>query len=190
MKELFIIAGPNGAGKTTAAFTLLPDFIKVNEYVNADSMAYALSPFHPDTVAIQAGRLMLDRINNLASQNKNFAFETTLASKSFIHLIQKCRQSGYKTNLMFLYLHNTELAIERVKLRVSQGGHSIPPNTIIRRYKRGLKNLFGLYMPIIDNWWFYDNSDNSPDLISKKLLSQPLEIVNVELWNNCKKTYG
>lgn len=190
MKELFIIAGPNGAGKTTTSFTLLPDFVKVNEYINADSIAFALSPFHPDTVAIQAGKLMLDRINTLANQNKNFAFETTLASKSFIHLIQKCSLNGYKTNLMFLYLHSDALAIERVKLRVSQGGHSIPPDTIIRRYQRGLENLFRLYMPIVDNWWLYDNSGNNPNLISEKLLGQSLEIKNMELWNKCKQMYA
>lgn len=112
-KELFIIAGPNGAGKTTAAFTLLPNVIGVEEYVNADSIAAALSPFQPDSVAIQAGKLMLERIRELVKQNKSFVFETTLASKSFVQLLQDCKQRGYKTNLIFLWLHSAQLAIER-----------------------------------------------------------------------------
>lgn len=190
-KELFIIAGPNGAGKTTAAFTLLPDFIKVNEYVNADSLAAALSPFQPAAVAIEAGRLMLNRINTLVTENKNFAFETTLASKSFNKLVKECKAKGYKTNLMFLWLDNIDLAIERVKLRFAQGGHSIPPDDIVRRYKRGLENLFSLYMPIIDNWWVYDNSGNYPDLISKKLSSEKsIEIIKPNIWDICKNSYA
>jgi len=189
MKELFIIAGPNGAGKTTVAFTLLPSFIGVGEYVNADSLAHALSPFHPEAVAIQAGRLMLDRIDELAKQGKNFAFETTLASKSFIRLLQECKQNGYKTNLIFFWLHSVELAIHRVKLRAEQGGHSIPIETIERRYERGLSNLFNLYLPIIDNWWLYDNSFGSPQMIGWQLASKSPEIVQPEIWNSLKNTF-
>lgn len=189
MKEVFIIAGPNGAGKTTAAFTLLPSFIGVEEYVNADSLAYALSPFHPDAVAIQAGRLMLDRIYELARQDKNFAFETTLASKSFARLLQECKQKGYKTNLIFLWLPTVELAIYRVKLRVEQGGHFIPIETIKRRYKRGLENLFQLYIPIVDNWWLYDNSENISKIVGSKLQKEVLQIYNLAVWNDLKDLY-
>lgn len=189
-KELFIIAGPNGAGKTTAAFTLLPDFIEVSEYINADSLANALSPFHPDAVAIQAGRLMLDRINTLASQHKNFAFETTLASKSFAQLIKDCKQNGYNTNLIFLWLHSIELAIKRVDARVRNGGHSIPPEIIKRRYKRGLENLFSLYMPIVDNWWLYDNSAEFPDIICRKFSGQPIEKIKPEIWDDIHKEFA
>lgn len=189
-KELFIIAGPNGAGKTTVAFSLLPEFMGVSEYVNADSLAHALSPFNPDASAIQAGKLMLDKINTLVNQNKNFAFETTLASKSFVQLVKNCKLNGYNTNLMFLWLHSAELAVERVDLRVKSGGHSIPPDTIKRRYTRGLENLFSLYMPIIDNWWIFDNSGEHPDLISIKRSGQAIEIVKEKLWTDCKNSYS
>jgi len=189
MKELFIIAGPNGAGKTTAAFTLLPDFIGIDEYVNADSLAHALSPFHADAVAIQAGRLMLDRIHDLVRQQKSFAFETTLASKSFVRLVEACKRDGYKTNLVFLWLHSAELAVNRVKLRVEQGGHFIPFETIKRRYERGLFNFLNLYIPLIDEWALYDNSDNSPDLICEQPFNEAINIANAELWNKLKKKY-
>lgn len=183
MKELFIIAGPNGAGKTTTAFTLLPNFINVAEYVNADSIAHALFPFHPDKVAIQAGKLMLERIHNLVKQQRNFAFETTLASKSFVQLLKNCKANGYKTNLVFPWLHNVELAINRVKLRAKQGGHSIPVTTIRRRYKRGLQNFFNLYASIVDSWWVYDNSEEYPKIICQQLQNQPIKILKNNDWN-------
>ncbi len=168
MKEIFVIAGPNGAGKTTTAQILLPDYLTVNEYVNADLLAHALSPFRPETVAIQAGRLMLDRIHQLIEEDKSFAFETTLASRSFVPLLKQCKAEGYKINLIFLWLHSVELAIQRVKFRVEYGGHAIPIETIARRYKRGLENLFGLYMPIVNHWSLYDNSGSFPEIISEK----------------------
>jgi len=182
MKEIFIIAGPNGAGKTTAAYDLLPHFLNTNEYVNADSIAHALSPFNADKVALQAGKIMLKRIDELVSQNKNFALETTLARKNYVRLLRDCKSAGYQTNLIFLWLHDVKLAIERVRLRVAQGGHSIPIDTIKRRYTRGMENLFKLYMPVVDNCWIYDNSDASPKLISKQLISESVEIIDVKRW--------
>jgi len=182
MKEIYIIAGPNGAGKTTAAYDLLPHFLNTNEYVNADSIAHALSPFNADKVALQAGKIMLKRIDEFVIQNRNFAFETTLARKNYVRLLTDCKNAGYQTNLIFLWLHDAKLAIQRVKLRVAQGGHSIPIDTIARRYTRGMKNLFKLYMPVVDNWWLYDNSDAAPKIISKQLISKSIEIIDVKRW--------
>lgn len=189
MKELYIIAGPNGAGKTTAALTLLPKFLKAKEYVNADSIAHALSPFNSEQVAIQAGKLMLLRIQELVKQNKDFAFETTLASKSFVHLLTECKSQGYQINMVFFWLHHVRLAMHRVKLRVSQGGHSIPVETIKRRYERGLKNFFNLYLPLLDNWWFYDNSGSSPHLVSEQNINSAQEIHNPQLWHLLETKY-
>ena len=129
-KQIFIIAGCNGSGKTTSAFKLLPDFLFCNEFVNADEIARGLSPFNPSSVAIKAGRLMLERINELLTNNKSFAFETTLATRSFNNLIYKAQENDYSVNLIYFWLHSSDLAIERVKDRVSKGGHSIPVNTI------------------------------------------------------------
>ncbi len=159
MKQLFIIAGPNGAGKTTASYTILPDVLNCNEFVNADEIAKGLSPFNPESVSIQAGRLMLERINQMIEEGKSFAFETTLATRSYVGFVKKAQQKGYFVSLIFLYLPSAEQAIERVAMRVKEGGHNIAPDVIVRRYKRGLENLVKLYMPICDSWIIYNNYD-------------------------------
>ena len=118
--KIFVIGGPNGSGKTTSAKTLLPELLECHEYVNADSVAAALSPFNPDAVAIQAGRLMLERIKYLAERGVTFAFETTLASRTFLNFLTKCKDMGYEINILYLWLQNAEIAITRVKSRVEQ----------------------------------------------------------------------
>ncbi len=140
----------NGAGKTTASFTILPELLNVKEFVNADEIAKGLSPFQPEKVSIEAGKIMLRRINELVSQNLDFAFETTLASRSFVSLCNAAREVGYQICLIFLWLDSKELAIERVKQRVLEGGYNIPTETIVRRYSNGLKIFFLLYKDIVD----------------------------------------
>ncbi|HEV2613327.1 MAG TPA: zeta toxin family protein [Gammaproteobacteria bacterium] len=185
-KNLFLIAGPNGAGKTTSSFPMLKKF-SIDEYVNADAIAYGLSPLQYDTVAIKSGRLMLERIHYLLEQNKSFAFETTLASRSFVNLIQQAKKQNYNVSLIFLWLDNVELALERVEHRVEAGGHDIPRKTVIRRYEKGLKNFFDLYAPIVDRWSFYDNSRSSPNLIAEKLHGALLDVHNTKLWEFLSK---
>lgn len=158
MQQLFMIGGPNGAGKTTSALSLLPQILDCDEYVNADSIAAALSPFHPEATAIQAGRLMLDRIHSLAEQKRNFAFETTMASRSFEPFLKHCKEQGYKINLLYLWLESPELAVKRVAFRVKNGGHDVPEETIRRRYHRGLNNFLNLYVPLADDWFLCNNS--------------------------------
>lgn len=131
--SVIMIAGPNGAGKTTAAMTLLPDFLHMREFVNADEIARGLSPLNASSVAIEAGRLMLKRLHTLIEQRKHFAFETTGAGQGHIRTLERCRDAGYEISLAFLYLLSAEVAIDRVKLRVSQGGHDVPQPDIIRR---------------------------------------------------------
>ncbi|MCQ2336710.1 MAG: zeta toxin family protein [Paludibacteraceae bacterium] len=159
MKQLFIIAGPNGAGKTTASYIILPEVLKCNEFVNADEIAKGLSPFNPESVSIQAGRLMLERINQMIKEGKSFAFETTLATRSYVGFIERAKKKGYFVSLIFLYLPSAEQAVERVAMRVKEGGHNIAPDVIVRRYKRGLENLVKLYLPICDSWIIYNNYD-------------------------------
>lgn len=167
-RHLFIIGGPNGAGKTTSALKLLPDFLHCEEYVNADGIASGISHFMPESVAINAGRTMLARIRELFRQKKSFAFETALASRHFVNLLHECRRAGYFTNIIFLWLRSPELAVKRVAIRVKNGGHSIPEETIRRRYAKSLANLFQIYMPAADSWTVYDNSLAEPELIAKK----------------------
>lgn len=182
MPTLYIIAGCNGAGKTTASLTILPELLNINEFVNADEIAKGLSPFQPDNVAIEAGRIMLKRLDDLIEQQIDFAFETTLASKTFVHLIKKARLARYSIHLVFYWLESVELAIERVKIRVAEGGHNIPTETIIRRYHAGLLNFRNIYSPFVDRWMVFDNSGSEPDPIAKGGVSETITIFNQEKW--------
>jgi predicted ABC-type ATPase len=159
-KNLYIISGCNGAGKTTASYTVLPEILDCREFVNADEIARGLSPFNPEGMAIEAGRLMLKRIEQLLSRNKSFSIETTLATKSYLNLVRRAQFQGYRVSILFFWLNSPELAIQRVAERVQHGGHNIPEDIFRRRYVAGIDNLFRLFMPEVDFWEIYDNSDN------------------------------
>ena len=182
MPNLFIISGCNGAGKTTASFTILPELLHVKEFVNADEIARGLSPFQPETVSIAAGKIMLRRLQELLLQGHDFAFETTLSTRSFVGLIRQAKDLGYSINLIYYWLDSTDLAIERVKTRVSEGGHNIPTDTIIRRYFTGLKNFINLYRDKVNYWMLIDNSGAEPELIAEGRNPEEYQIVNVEKW--------
>ncbi len=177
--RLYIIAGCNGAGKTTASFTVLPEMLECNEFVNADEIARGLSPFNPEGVAIQAGRLMIDRILHLLKEGVTFAFETTLATRSYVNLIQRAQKRGYFVTLLFFSLSTPEQAVARVAKRVSEGGHNIPTNVILRRYDAGLSNLFQLYMPVCDYWTLYDNSTCPAEKIAFGAKGNRITVENV-----------
>jgi predicted ABC-type ATPase len=185
--QVIILGGPNGAGKSTAAPKLLVDELKVTEFVNADVIARGLSGFSPELVAIRAGRILLERIHELAGQRSNFAFETTLASRSFAALVQQLKRDGYAFRLHFLWLPSPEMAIRRVAERVQLGGHSVPEETIRRRYVSGLANFFNLYMPLADKWFFFDNSVYAgPRLIASGELSTEKEIDDPSQWRQIR----
>jgi predicted ABC-type ATPase len=188
-KNLYIMAGCNGAGKTTASFTILPEIINCQEFVNADEIAKGLSPFQPEKVSIEAGRIMLERINDLLNQNKSFAFETTLSTRSYKSKILEAQQNEYTVTLLFFWLQTIELAKERVRIRVSEGGHNIEPDVIERRYKKGINNLFEIYLPIVDGALIFDNSKGEPDLLAQKNIHEPLNIMNETKFNELKYYY-
>lgn len=188
-KNLYIIAGCNGAGKTTASFTILPEILDCKEFVNADEIAKGLSPFQPERVAVEAGRIMLNRINDLLKEDLSFAFETTLATKSYKSKILLAKEEGFKVTLLFFWLQTIELAKERVATRVLEGGHNIPPNIIERRYLNGIKNLFSIYIPIVDELMIFDNSQMKSELIATKTENSQLEIRNVQKFNYLKSYY-
>ncbi len=153
-----VIAGPNGAGKSTTAPRLLQNALTVTEFVNADPIAMGLSAFRPQSVAMAAGRVMLARMRALARARRDFAFETTLASRSFVPWLASLRASGYRVHLAFLSLSGPDLAVARVAERVRQGGHDIPEPVVRRRFASGLKNFFSLYQALADTWQMFDNS--------------------------------
>lgn len=178
MPNLYIIAGCNGAGKTTASFTILPEMLDCDEFINADEIARGLSPLNPERAAIEAGRLMLTKIDTLISSNSDFAFETTLATKSYTNTIQKAKLHGYEVTLVYFWLDSVELATSRVRTRVLEGGHNIPEDVIKRRYYSGIKNLFKLYIPICDYWMIFDNSVSPTELIAEGYPSGEIEVAN------------
>jgi Uncharacterized protein conserved in bacteria len=179
MPNLYIISGPNGAGKTTASFTVLPEMLDCREFVNADEIARGLSPFNPESVAIEAGRLMLHRIHELMSMNVDFALETTLATRSYISFARKAQKLGYTVTLVYFWLRSPELAIERVKQRVANGGHGVSAPIIRRRYTSGINNLFTLYMKVVNNWMIFDNSCIPTELVAENTCKET-HILNLE----------
>ena len=188
-KNLYIIAGCNGAGKTTASFTILPEILDCKEFVNADEIAKGLSPFQPEKVSFESGRIMLRRINELLESEENFAFETTLATKSYKLKIAEAKNKNYNVILLFFWLQNVDLAIERVKTRVLEGGHNIETDVIKRRYINGIKNLFEIYLPIVDEVMIFDNSEGKHDLIATKTLDAEIDILNKTKFDKLKSYY-
>jgi predicted ABC-type ATPase len=186
--NLYIISGCNGAGKTTASFTILPKIINCKEFVNADEIARGLSPFQPEKVAFEAGRIMLNRIYELIESNRDFAFETTLSSRIYKNKIIEAQKLGYSVTLLFFWLNSVSLAKERVKVRVKEGGHNIPSDIIERRYDKGIKNLFDLYLPIVDELLIFDNSFGKPQIIFSKTNEEEI-ILDIQKFNHLKRLY-
>jgi len=182
MPNLYIIAGCNGAGKTTASYTILPEMLNCKEFVNADSIAAGLSPFNYESVAFEAGRIMLRRIHQLIEEKVDFAFETTLAAKHYVQVIAKAKTFNYEITLLYFWLNSPELAKQRVASRVKKGGHSIPDEIIERRYYRGIGNFFNLYISVADNWMIIDNRDAVPDVVAYKLNAEQEVILNSDIW--------
>jgi predicted ABC-type ATPase len=166
-KRIIIIAGPNGAGKSTFAREFLPNEGNCSVFVNADLIAAGLSPFAPEKAAIRAGRLMLEEVHRHAAAGRNFAFETTLSGRGYAPLIAHWQAAGYAVQLVFLRLPSIEMAVERVAVRVTQGGHNIPPEVIARRFTKGWHNFEHLYRERVDGWQVFDNSGESAVLLDQ-----------------------
>lgn len=179
---LYIIAGCNGAGKTTASMSVLPDVLDCQEFVNADEIAKGLSPFKPEEVAIEAGKLMLQRIDVLLSRHVTFAIETTLATRSYKNLVKRAKESGYNVILLFFWLSSPEMAELRVAQRVASGGHNIPTDIVHRRYWTGLRNLFEIFVPIVDLWSLYDNTKELKPVVERNI------VVNTHLFTKIKES--
>ncbi|MCY2989106.1 MAG: AAA family ATPase [Planctomycetota bacterium] len=189
--NLIVVSGPNGAGKSTAAPSLLQDLLEVTEFVNADVIAQGLAAFDPDSVAFEAGSIMHTRLRSLASKRRNFAFETTLASRSLAPWLRELLASHYSFHLVFLWLPSADFAVARVADRVRLGGHNVPEDTIRRRYRRGLRNFFQLYQPLATAWRVYDNSHESGiRLIAAGAGTNVTRMGDEETWTHLQREYG
>ncbi|WP_152682867.1 zeta toxin family protein [Caenimonas sp. SL110] len=163
--RIIIVAGPNGAGKTTFAREFLPHEAACRDFLNADLIAAGLSPFAPERAAIQAGRLMLQRMAQHVARSESFAFETTLSGLSYARQIPRWRELGYRVELIFLSLPSADVAVQRVAARVVQGGHDIPEATIRRRFGAGFRLFETVYQPLVDHWILYDSASGRPRII-------------------------
>ena len=187
LKDIIIIGGPNGAGKTTAAQELVPRELNIREFVNADEIARGLSPLNVEAAAVAAGRLMIERMQTLVKSGESFAFEMTCAGRTYVPWLRDCKARGWRVLLLFLWLPTPEAALERVARRVREGGHAIPRDVVIRRWKAGLANMRNLYLPISDGAAIHDNSDGTRILIAERRPDAPLVIHNAARWAMIEK---
>jgi predicted ABC-type ATPase len=187
--NLYIIAGPNGAGKTTFARKFLPEYVKCLEFVNVDLIANGISPFDPERAALIAGRIMLEQIHSLAGRGVDFGFETTLSGRTYLKLLQEMEKRGYLIHIFFLWISDVELALERIRLRMRNGGHSIPDAIVRRRFGRSLPNFLRVYNPLANSWTIFDNSGDVPKMIAIEE-SGKIEILDPDLFKILLKYKG
>ena len=173
---MYIISGCNGAGKTTASYTILPDLLNLHTFVNADEIADELSPQEPEREMIRASRLMLERMDQLIEKNEDFAVETTLATRALAGTIRRAQNKGYMVGIFYFWLNSDDLAVKRVAIRVSSGGHNVPEATIRRRYYQGMDNLRKIYLPLCNYWVLIDNSARQGKWIAEGGLSTATRI--------------
>lgn len=184
---VIVLAGPNGAGKTTCARTLLAETLKVTTFVNADVIAQGLCGFDPESSATEASRIMLQRLHALAEQHADFAFETTLAGRTYGPWLKSLHQEGYLVHLVYLWLASADLAVARVTERVRRGGHSIPEATTRQRYERSTENFFLLYQPIANSWKVFDNSGTEPQLVAQRNETGLETVAQKPIWTEMLK---
>jgi predicted ABC-type ATPase len=187
--NVLVIAGPNGAGKSTIAPEFLRDELGIDDFVNADVIAKGLSWFAPEEVAFQAGRIMLKRLGALARRRANFAFETTLASRSFAPWIARLVAARYEFRLVFVTLPSPDLSVARVASRVAEGGHHVPEDTIRRRFATGHANFFALYRPLAAAWRMYDNARRTRRMVASGSGDQTVAVADKSIWSRLKREY-
>lgn len=167
---------------------MIAQTLGVAEFVNADVIAQGLSGFDPERAALAAGRVMLNRLKELAAARTNFAFESTLASRTFAPWLGELIATGYRVHVIFTWLNSPELAVDRVRIRILKGGHSVPSEVVRRRYARGIANFVNLYMPLATQWRVYDNSNESgPSLVAVGMQGTPPTIVRGPAWRRILK---
>lgn len=184
--NVYIIAGPNGAGKTTFAKEFLPLYAKCKNFVNADMIAAGLAPFSPESVAIKAGRILVEQVRRLSEQRADFAFESTLSGTSYVNFLKRMKLKGYVIHIFYLWVPKVELALARIKERVAKGGHHVPAQDVKRRFAKSFDHFVRLYRPLADYWSIIDNAAISPRFIVRGV-GLEIEIMNEELYGSIFK---
>lgn len=184
--RVVVFAGPNGAGKSTHADAILAT-IRIETFVNADFIAKGLSGRNTHAVAFEAGRIMLRRLRQLAAAEEDFAFETTLSSRTFAFFLRKLKAQGYRVAIYYFSLSSPQLAVRRVKLRVALGGHDVRPDVIRRRFARSVDNFFTLYAPLADEWTLFDNSTPPQAQWVAAWAAQRLTVMEPTTWHKLQK---
>lgn len=187
--NVYIIAGPNGAGKTTFAREFLPHYADCRNFINADLIAEGISPFSPEAAAVRAGRLMLDEIKLAMRRGEDFGFETTLSGRGHLNLVRQLKKRGYGVHIFYLWVPNVEVALRRIRERVSRGGHDIPGEVVRRRFQRSVRNFLIHYRPLADRWILFDNSEAWLSVIARLELGN-LRIFEAKRYNELIETYG
>ena len=188
MPRMYIISGCNGSGKTTASYTLLPELLDCSEFVNSDEFAKSLAPFHPETAYITASRYMLKKLRYLFTRREDFCIETTLATRSLLKMVRMAQDQGYFVTVVYLWLNDPQIAIQRVAARVEAGGHDVAPDVIRRRYYTGLEYFFTLYKPACDKWMLVDNSDAEFRIIAEGT-DKGTTVRDLTLYTQIKETH-
>ena len=187
--NVYIIAGPNGAGKTTFAREFLPNYADCRNFINADLIAGGISPFSPEAVAVRAGRLMLEEIRLTMRRGEDFGFETTLSGRGHLNLVRQLKKRGYGVHIFYLWVPNVEVALRRIRERVSRGGHDIPGEVVRRPFQRSVRNFLIHYRPLADRWILFDNSEAWLSVIARLELGN-LRIFEAKRYNELIETYG
>ena len=187
--RVVVFAGPNGAGKSTHADAILAT-LGIKTFVNADFIARGLSGRHTETVTFTAGRIMLERLHQLADAGEDFAFESTLSSRTFAPFLRDLKARGYGVAIYYFSLANTQLAVRRVKLRVALGGHDVPVDVVKRRFGRSLSNFFKLYAPLANEWTLFDNSSAHSAITVAAQVANHLTVTETDTWLKLQKLHN
>jgi predicted ABC-type ATPase len=163
---IYLFGGSNGAGKTTFARAYLPSAGTNLRFLNADEIARGLSPFSPQTIALKAGRLMLQEVRECIAARHSFGMESTLSGKTYIRLLAEAKQANYEIEIHYVWLKSADLAVQRVRQRVKKGGHPVPEIDIRRRYQRSIDHFIADYLPLADRWSIWDNRTSDSILLA------------------------
>lgn len=181
-KELIVVGGPNGSGKTTLSKELIAD--QKITYISADDIAYELAPNNPESVRVQAGKEFFKRLESAITNEENVLIESTLSGKSLSSLIKRYQSEyDYSVTVVFVYLANADVCVERVAIRVEKGGHEVPIEDIKRRFSRSLSNFWNLYRGLSDKWYLFYNSDDSFEEVARNI-DQEQFVLDEELFSN------